>query len=64
MMRLFFIKIDNQFNPSPYVKCKSLMSLINKSTVSAYKFCCIYSNTFQNIFVMEANSMNPDQTAP
>ena len=26
--------------------------------------CCIYSNAPQNTFTMEANTMNPDQTAP
>ena len=32
--------------------------------LSAYYICCIYSNALQNTFVMEANTMNPDQTAP
>ena len=31
---------------------------------SAYNICCIYSNALQTNFIMEANTMNPDQTAP
>ena len=30
--------------------------------LSAYYICCIY--LLQKNFIMEANSMNPDQTAP
>ena len=26
--------------------------------------CCIFSNEFETTFIMEANTMNPDQTAP
>ena len=26
--------------------------------------CCIYSNALQTNFIIEANTMNPDQTAP
>ena len=32
--------------------------------VSAYYICCMFSKTIQNIFTMEENIMNPDQTAP
>ena len=31
---------------------------------SAYYVCCMNSNALQNIFAMEANTMNPDQTVP
>ena len=31
---------------------------------AAYYVCCIYSNDLLTNFVMEANTMNPDQTAP
>ena len=31
---------------------------------SAYNICCKYSNAPQTNFVMEANTVNPDQTAP
>ena len=31
---------------------------------SAYYACCIYSNALQTYFIMEANTMIPDQTAP
>ena len=31
--------------------------------MSAYYTCCIYSNALQIIFIMNANTMNPDQTA-
>ena len=31
---------------------------------SAYYICCMYSNALQNTFTMEANTMNPEQTAP
>ena len=31
---------------------------------SADYVCCIYPNVLQSTFVMDANSMNPDQTAP
>ena len=30
----------------------------------AYYVSCIYSIALQNNFIMEANTMNPDQTAP
>ena len=32
--------------------------------LSAYYIYCIYSNALQTAFIMEASSMNPDQTAP
>ena len=35
-----------------------------KKILSAYYFCCVNSNALQNTFSMEANTMNPDQTAP
>ena len=28
-----------------------------------YKVCCIYPSALQTTFIMEANTMNPDQTA-
>ena len=31
--------------------------------MSAYNTCCIYLNALQTIFIMNANAMNPDQTA-
>ena len=31
--------------------------------LSAY-VCCIYIDALQNVFTLEANTMNPDQTAP
>ena len=31
---------------------------------SAYYVCCIFSNAIQNTSTTEANTMNPDQTAP
>ena len=33
-------------------------------TLSALYVCCKYSNAFRLNFLMEANTMNPDQTAP
>ena len=30
--------------------------------LSAYNVCCIYSNALQTNFIMEANTINPDQT--
>ena len=33
-------------------------------TSPAYYVCCIFLNAFQNTYIMEANPMNPDQTAP
>ena len=32
--------------------------------LSAYYICSIYSNALQANFIMDANTMNPDQTAP
>ena len=32
--------------------------------LSAYCVCCIYSNALQNTITTEANTTNPDQTAP
>ena len=32
--------------------------------LSAVYICCFYSNALQNAFAMEANTINPDQTAP
>ena len=32
--------------------------------LSAFYVCCIYSNALQTNFIMEANTMNLDQTAP
>ena len=32
--------------------------------LSTYYICCIFSKTLWNTFTMEANTMNPDQTAP
>ena len=29
-----------------------------------FNICCIYSDALQNIFTMEANTLDPDQTAP
>ena len=31
---------------------------------SAYYICGIYSNALQTYFLMEANTMKPDQTVP
>ena len=31
---------------------------------SIFYVCCIYSNELQNTFTIEANILNPDQTAP
>ena len=31
---------------------------------SAYYTFCIHLNALQKTFIMEANTMNPDQTAP
>ena len=30
----------------------------------AFYICCIYSNVLQTNFITEANTVNPDQTAP
>ena len=32
--------------------------------LSAEYVCCIYSNAFYTILIMEATNMDPDQTAP
>ena len=32
--------------------------------LSAYHLYCVYSNALQNTLTIEANIMNPDQTAP
>ena len=32
--------------------------------MSAYNVCCKYLNPLKNSLILEANSMNPDQTAP
>ena len=32
--------------------------------LSAFYICCIYSSALQTSFFMEANTKNPDQTAP
>ena len=32
--------------------------------LSAYYICCIYLNALETTFIMEANTINPDQTAP
>ena len=39
------------------------VNMFLKRMLSAYYFCCINSNALQNTFSMEANTMNPDQTA-
>ena len=30
----------------------------------AFDICCIYSSVFRLDFIIDANTMNPDQTAP
>ena len=35
-----------------------------KKRSSAHYVCCICSNALKTNFIMEANTMNPDQTAP
>ena len=38
---------------------------VRKKASSYYCYIsCIFSNGLQNTFIMEANTMNPDQTAP
>ena len=36
----------------------------NTVCLSAYYICCVYSNALQTNSITEANTMNPDQTAP
>ena len=31
---------------------------------SAYHICCMYLNALETTFIMKANTMNSDQTAP
>ena len=33
-------------------------------SLNPYYVCCIYWNALQKIFTVEANTMDPDQTAP
>ena len=40
-----------------------LFVLVHKMS-SAYYLCCKYSDALQTNFIMEANTMNPDQIAP
>ena len=47
------------FHFNPY----SANNFVQKMS-SAYNICCIYSNALQTNFIIEANTMNPDQTAP
>ena len=47
-----------------HIKTYSYNIIFVKKILSAYYICCIYSDALQNSFAMEANTMNPDQTAP
>ena len=36
---------------------------LGRELSKGFHVCCIFSNTLQTTFIMEANSKNPDQTA-
>ena len=46
-------------HPLTYVCAKYVMKML-----PTYYICCIYSNALKKTFTVEANTMNPDQTAP
>ena len=58
----FFRKLgfitENLVNPYPANNVFVLKML------SAFYICCIYLNALRQLLVIEANIMNPDQTAP
>ena len=52
-----------------YPDCKELINpysgiICVLKMLSAYYICCKFSQALQITFSMEANTMNPDQTAP
>ena len=50
--------------PLPKILTLVLLIFFLAKMLSALYVCCLYSNTFQTNFITQANTMNPDQTAP